>query len=89
MLQFFTDSVNEQQPCLSPDGKELYFSSDAPGGFGGKDLYVSERNSDGTWGEPDNLGPYLNTAGEDVFPYVVPDGKLYFSSNGPRWHGWA
>ena len=82
MIPFFADTFNVSQPCLSPDGKELYFSSDAAGGFGGKDLYVSQRNSDGTWGEAENLGATINTAGEDVFPYVAPDGKLYFSSNG-------
>jgi outer membrane protein OmpA-like peptidoglycan-associated protein len=52
-----------------------------PGGFGGMDLYVSEKES-GRWGPPMNLGPEVNTEGHEIFPYVAPDGKLYFASDG-------
>ncbi len=68
-------------PALSADGKTLYFSSNMPGGFGGSDLYKS--TFDGSnWSEPVNLGKTINTAGNEVFPYLAKDGKLYFSSEG-------
>ncbi|MFK8101882.1 MAG: OmpA family protein, partial [Saprospiraceae bacterium] len=59
----------------------LYFASDMPGGFGGMDLYMSEKE-DGSWGPPLNLGPTINTEGNEVFPYYHQDKKLYFSSDG-------
>jgi outer membrane protein OmpA-like peptidoglycan-associated protein len=67
-------------PTLSPDGKYLYFSSNRPGGFGGMDLYVSEKIN-GKWGKPLNLGQKINSDKNDVFPYAHTDGKLYFSSD--------
>lgn len=70
---------NFTTPFISKDGSKLYFSSDRPGGFGGYDLYVSERQDDNSWGEPKNLGPYINSAFNDVYPFVY-DNKLYFSS---------
>lgn len=78
----FTDSVNVGQPCLSPNGKRLYFSSDALEGYGEKDIYVSELDEDDIWGYPKNLGPEVNTDGYEGFPYIHKDGKLYFASNG-------
>lgn len=68
-------------PALAPDGRLLYFVSDMPGGFGGTDIYVC-KDQDGHWGEPVNLGPAINTMGNEVFPYVGADGTLYFASNG-------
>lgn len=70
-------------PSLTDDGKTLYFSSDMPGGYGGSDLYKStyEGNS---WSQPINLGSSINTPGNEVFPHVDKDGKLYFSSEGHR-----
>ncbi len=68
--------------ALSPDGSLLYFVSDKPGGFGDADIYYSERLSPGIWSEPVNAGPSVNTAGKEVFPYIAPDGTLYFSSDG-------
>jgi outer membrane protein OmpA-like peptidoglycan-associated protein len=83
-LPFNRAQYNTAHACISPDGKRLYFSSDMPGGSGGMDLYYSDR--DGMiWSEPVNLGKKINTAGNDVFPYIGPDGKLYFSSDG--WPG--
>lgn len=70
---------NFTTPFISKDGSKLYFSSDRPGGFGGYDLYVSERQDDNSWGEPKNLGAYINSAFNDVYPFVY-DNKLYFSS---------
>lgn len=79
-LTLFDDTSNVSQPFLSIDGKELYVSSDAPGGYGGKDLYVCNRTTEG-WSDPINLGPVINTSGDETFPYLF-EGKLYFASNG-------
>ncbi len=68
-------------PAISPDGRVLVFVSDMPGGLGGTDLYMC-RDVGGRWGEPENLGPVINTAYDEVFPYIAADGTLYFASNG-------
>lgn len=81
-LELFADTVNVMHPFLSADGRELYVASDAPDGYGGKDLYVLLRQSDGSWGTPQNLGPAINTDGDEVFPCIGPDHRLYFTSNG-------
>src|SRR5690606_40459483 len=59
-----------------------YYISDRPGGQGGTDLWYSERQSDGSWGEPVNAGPEINTAGDELFPNIGIDGILYYSSDG-------
>jgi len=71
-------------PSFSADGKQLYFSSDMPGGLGGSDLYVS-RFENNTWTKPENLGPNINTEGNELFPFIYKDSLLCFSSNG--WGG--
>lgn len=71
-----------QHPALSPDGKVLYFASDMPGGFGGMDLYYSEKLPNGTWSKAINCGDQVNTPQDDVFPTVRQDGKFYFASKG-------
>ncbi len=68
-------------PWLSEDGSVLYFSSDAPGGLGGADIYVSTLN-DGKWSEPKNLGAPVNTAGDEFYPHLFRDSVLFFASNG-------
>jgi outer membrane protein OmpA-like peptidoglycan-associated protein len=68
--------------ALTADGQTLYFSSDKPGGYGGVDLYKSVRDQSGNWSAPVNLGPTVNTSGDEMFPFVANDGTLYFSSNG-------
>lgn len=69
----------ESQPCVSGDGKELYFVSRRNGNA---DIYRCLRNADGTWGEPQNLGNVINTRGMEMAPFLHPDGKtLYFSSD--------
>jgi tetratricopeptide (TPR) repeat protein len=68
-------------PSLSPDGRKLYFSSDMPGGYGGMDLYVCD-NKNGFLSTPENLGPDINTPGNEVFPFMASDGRLYFASDG-------
>lgn len=79
-LPFCSEEYNTAHPSLSKDGKRLYFSSNKPGGYGGMDLYVSEWEA-GRWGMPINLGPDLNTEGNEIFPFISPDGRLYFASN--------
>ncbi len=69
-------------PAISNDGKTIYFASDMPGGFGGADLYMASLNSDGSIGKPINLGKDVNTEGQEMFPWISPDGLLFFSSNG-------
>ena len=70
-------------PSISKDGKTLYFASDRPGGFGGMDIYVS-KNENGTWQKPTNLGPTVNTAGNEIFPFASPAGNLFFASSGHK-----
>lgn len=63
--------------------KEIYFASNKPGGYGGTDLYVTRLLPNSEWGEPQNLGPTINTKYDEDFPVLSNDGKiLYFSSNG-------
>lgn len=80
-LSFNSKSKNHCHPTLSADGQKLYLSSDRTGGYGGHDLYVSEFK-DGKWTKPRNLGPGINSAGNELFPFIHDDGTLYFSSNG-------
>jgi tetratricopeptide (TPR) repeat protein len=68
-------------PAITEDGRVLYFSSDMKGGFGGKDLYWCEYKN-GQWTKPMNLGEFVNTPYDEVFPYFHHSGVLYFSSNG-------
>ncbi len=73
----------ESTPSLSPDKRDLYFSSNVPGGFGGKDIWVCHRNENGKWEEPVNLGPEINTALDESTPFIHADNNtLYFNSNG-------
>ena len=74
----------DSQPTIGADGLTLYFASDRPGGFGGIDLYVTHKDSKtGNWGVPQNLGPKINTTGDEKTPFIHSDSEtLYFSSNG-------
>ena len=81
-LPFNDLSFSNSNPALSPDGSQLYFSSDRAGGYGSSDLYVVDIKADGTYGSPQNLGPTLNTEGRENFPFVDEEGMLYFSSDG-------
>lgn len=76
-------------PALSNDDKFLYFSAEAPEGYGGMDLYVAERigTSGSSFGRPINLGSFVNTLGDEVFPTVREDGTLYFASDGHQGMG--
>ena len=73
----------EPSAFISADGNTLYFVSDRPGGYGGRDLYKSEKTSNGDWGRAVNLGPTVNSKYDEDAPFLHPDGvTLYFSSNG-------
>ncbi len=78
----------ESAPSISSDGQALFFSSNKPGGYGGIDIYVSYKNKNGAWGKAMNLGPNINTAGDDQTPFIHADNRsLYFASNG--WPGYG
>ena len=73
----------EGSATLAADGTTLYFASDRPGGYGGRDLYKALRNPDGSWGNIENLGPTVNTEYDEDSPFIHPDGvNLYYSSVG-------
>ena len=78
----------DSAPSLSPDNRILYFSSNRPGGFGGADLYMSIRQTNGKWGPAINLGNKINTVGDEMAPYIHSDNQtLYFTSNGLPGYG--
>ncbi|WP_291129066.1 OmpA family protein [Flavobacterium sp. UBA7682] len=85
-LFFNSDKYSVGHPSLSEDGKWLFFASDMPGGLGETDLYVVQIAEDGTMTTPQNLGPTVNTIGNELFPYFR-NGTLYFSSDGH--YGWG
>jgi WD40-like Beta Propeller Repeat len=74
------DGVAKGFPCLTPDGKTMYFAANPNSGFGGFDIFVSFFKN-GVWSEPQNLGANVNTAGDEICPFIASDGTLYFSSN--------
>ncbi|MEO1050714.1 MAG: OmpA family protein [Bacteroidota bacterium] len=80
-LPFNDNEHSHGHPTVTKDGRYLYIASDQPGGFGGTDLYVCTWQN-GQWSEPVNLGDKINTAGNELFPYIHDDGLLYFASNG-------
>lgn len=80
-LPFNSDEFSSGHPALSPDNSLLYFVSDRPGGYGGTDIYVSKIEGN-NWSTPVNLGPEINTSGNEMFPFVDARNNLYFSSDG-------
>lgn len=83
LKQGLADSVSVGHPAITPDDQVLIFASDMPGGYGGKDLWMSTYDKKSrSWSAPVNLGEAINTPQDELFPYVHPDGTLYFSSNG-------
>ncbi|MEO6883512.1 MAG: OmpA family protein [Bacteroidia bacterium] len=73
----------EPSASISADGNLLFFTSNRPGGYGGRDIYMSKKLPNGEWGKAINLGPKINTQYDEDAPYIHPDGKtLYFSSTG-------
>lgn len=88
------DKINtefwETTPSLSPDKRTLYFTSNRPGGIGGADLYVSQMQANGKWGPAENMGPVLNSAGDEMAPFIHADNQtLYFTSSGHPGYGGA
>jgi len=78
----------DSAPSIAPDNQALYFCSNRPGGYGGIDIYVAYKNEKGYWEEAVNMGPTINTAGDEQAPFIHADNKtLYFSSNG--WPGFG
>ena len=80
-VPFNKEGFSTLHPTISPNGKRLFFASDRPGGIGGMDLYYVTIDN-GRFSEPVNLGPDINTAGDEVFPYAFSETQLFFSSNG-------
>lgn len=81
-LPFNDKYYSNGHPALSPDNKILYFVSDREGGFGQTDIYEVDILENGTYSEPRNLGPKVNTEGREMFPFVSKNNTLYFSSDG-------
>ncbi|MBN2667932.1 MAG: OmpA family protein [Bacteroidales bacterium] len=76
------DSLSIGQPSISKDGLTLYFASDMPGGFGGRDIWKVERDGPSApFGKPINMGPTINTVGNELYPYIRDNGVLYFASD--------
>lgn len=82
-FEFNNTGYSVGHPCLSEDGKTMYFTSDMPGGFGGTDLYKTTQFESGFWSKPMNLGNQINTESNEMFPFYDEQSKiLYFSSDG-------
>ena len=82
VISIASDSVIVAHPAMSPSDKVLVFVSDMEGGQGGKDLWYIKEQSRNSWSEPINLGPDVNTPGDEMFPTFRENGDLYFASNG-------
>ena len=80
-IELNSEEYSIAHPSISADGLTLFFTSNMEGGYGGKDIYLSKKEGD-VWGAPVNLGPDINTSGDEMFPSVRKDGVLFFSSNG-------
>ena len=83
----------DSSPAFSPDGRTLYFASNRKGrgrenqGYGGTDIYSAQMDSRGRFGRVKNLGPEINTAANEMFPYIAEDAKMYFASDGHPGYG--
>jgi len=80
-FQFNSNEYSAGHPSIDKDGSVMYFASDMPGGYGKSDLYFSVL-SNGQWSKPFNLGPKINTEGNEFFPFISSDGVIYFASDG-------
>ncbi|MDD2984837.1 OmpA family protein [Flavobacterium sp.] len=88
VLPFCNNEYSTGNPFLSKDGKTLYFSSNMPGSIGGIDVWKVAVNQDGTFGTPENMGAKINTEGDESFPSVSEDNKIfYFASSGRQGFG--
>lgn len=80
-LPFNGRNFSNQHPSVSKDGRRVFFASNREGGYGGYDLYFSDYR-DGRWSGAINLGPEINTEGNEAFPHIHPSGRLFFASDG-------
>ncbi|MCH7535160.1 MAG: OmpA family protein [Bacteroidetes bacterium] len=82
LIPLSTDTFTCGHPSMASDDVTLYFASNKPGGFGGNDIWVAKYNKKAMkWDRPKNLGPTINTSGNEMFPFMRADGTLYFSSD--------
>ncbi len=81
-LSMNADHYSSGHPSVNTERTYLFFASDKPGGYGGTDIYYAQIHARGGIGEPVNAGPVVNTAGNEMFPYVNNEGQLFFSSDG-------
>lgn len=83
IVSLSADSFTVGHPAITDDELILYFSSDMPDGYGGKDIWMVKRTKKSKpWDKPINLGPNINTEGDEMYPFIRDDGALFFSSNG-------
>jgi len=88
LLPFNSKEWTSKNPCVSKDGKTLYFSSNREGSMGGSyDIWKVEVKADNSYGEPVNLGSKINTEGNEDYPFITDDNKLFFSSDRPNGFG--
>lgn len=86
-VKLFKDSsITVGHPSINMTGDTLYFVSDTPGGYGGKDIYMAISNGS-EWDDIRNMGPQINTSDDELFPYIRQDGRLYFASKGHPGYG--
>jgi outer membrane protein OmpA-like peptidoglycan-associated protein len=81
-LPFNGNNYSVEHPALSPDEKQLFFSSDMPGSIGSFDLFVVDIEENGSYGTPKNLGSNINTEHREQFPFISGENNLYFASDG-------
>ncbi|WP_299529399.1 OmpA family protein [Ulvibacterium sp.] len=81
-IRINSDYYSNGHPTVTSDRLRMYYTSDRPGGYGGTDIYYSEIHERGGIGAPVNAGPVINTEGNEMFPFVNQEGKLFFSSDG-------
>lgn len=86
-VPFNGKDYSTSNPSLSKDGKTLYFSSNMPGSLGGNDIWKVSVAEDGTFGSPENLGNKVNTEGNESFPFITEDNRLFFASDGRKGFG--
>ena len=86
-LPFNSRDYSSSNPSLSADGKSLYFTSNMPGSMGANDIWKVSVNEDGTYGSPQNLGNRINTEGNESFPFITADNRLFFSSDARKGFG--
>lgn len=75
---FINSEFWDSQPSITCDGRTMYFCSSRDDGIGGSDIYMSYLQDDGTWSDAENLGPKINTAGDEEAPFISPDGQTFF-----------